>query len=244
MHRINVIAFDADDTLWENEPNFQKTEKAFCALMEKYLPAEIVSKELFAIEMENLSLYGYGAKAFVLSLIETLVKVSNGKADSQLVGEILDMGKALLLQPVILLPGVTDVLEQLTGNFKLVLATKGDLLDQERKLRNSGLEGYFHHIEIMSDKQQSDYLKLMRNLDCNPENFLMVGNSLKSDVLPVLQTGGYAAHIPFHTTWQYEKMEVEVDHPHFKELKHINELIFWLREQHLITLLFDSSTNS
>jgi putative hydrolase of the HAD superfamily len=176
-----------------------------------------LSQELFKTEMQNLELYGYGVKSFVLSMIETIGIVSNQTAQIDLVSKVIHLGRDLLQKPVELLDGVENILQQLHGSYKLVLATKGDLLDQERKLIKSGLEKYFHHIEIMSDKKETDYLKLIKHLDCLPEQFLMIGNSVKSDILPVLNIGGFAVHIPFHTTWEHEKSVVDFNHPNFLE---------------------------
>jgi putative hydrolase of the HAD superfamily len=224
-NQIQVIAFDADDTLWVNEPYFQQTELAFCQLLEAYLPVQEVSQELFKTEMKNLTLYGYGVKGFMLCMIETLSRVSNDSASILLVNKVIELGQALLQQPVNLLDGAEEVLRQLKSDFRLVVATKGDLLDQERKLRKSGLQNYFHHIEIMSDKQTGDYQKLLKHLDCNPENFLMLGNSIKSDILPVLELGGYAAHIPYHTTWAHEQITDSIAHPNFLPLNTMTEII-------------------
>ncbi len=225
MDNIKTIAFDADDTLWGNEPDFQETEKKFCLLLEGYLPEGAVTKELFRTEMQNLSLYGYGAKSFILSMIETLVRVTNNAGDILLVNEVIRLGKELLQKPVELLDGVEETLSELNGCYRLVVATKGDLLDQERKLHNSGLGKYFHHIEIMSDKKKGNYVTLLKNINCKAENFLMVGNSLKSDVIPVLELGGYTVHVPFHSTWAYEEIDREIDSPKFLEAKNIAELL-------------------
>lgn len=225
MDKMKVIAFDADDTLWVNEPNYQETEEKFCNLLKDYLPKESVSKELFKTEMANLTLYGYGAKGFMLSMIETLCRITNNSANTELVQNIILLGKELLQKPVALLDGVKDVLVKLNGKYRLVVATKGDLLDQERKLFKSGLENYFHHIEIMSDKKAENYVNLLKNVDCNPENFLMVGNSMKSDIIPVLELEGYAVHVPFHTTWIHETLELKIDNPKFREVQNITELL-------------------
>jgi putative hydrolase of the HAD superfamily len=218
MNTVTVIAFDADDTLWVNEPYFQEVEHKFCGLLEDYLPAHTVSQELYAVEMKNLPLYGYGIKAFMLSMIETILKVTQGTASLALIQKAIQYGREMLDKPIEMLDGVEETLQALQGRFRIVIATKGDLLDQERKLVKSGLAHYFHHIEIMSDKKESDYLKLLRHLDCPPGQFLMIGNSLKSDVLPVLAIGGFAAHIPFHTTWAHEKVEHMIEHERFFEL--------------------------
>lgn len=222
---IHTIAFDADDTLWVNEPYFQEAEKQFCALMEDFLPQHSIAQELFKTEMQNLSLYGYGVKGFMLSMIETISRVSGGTASIKTVDKAIELGKELLAKPIELLEGVMDTLETLKGKYRLVVATKGDLLDQERKLQKSGLMDYFHHIEIMSDKKSSDYLKLLKHLDCEPQNFLMLGNSIKSDILPVLEIGGFAAHIPYHVTWAHEQHEHTLKHDNFLELAHINEIL-------------------
>ncbi len=228
MTNITVIAFDADDTLWVNEPYFQEVEQKFCALLEDYMPAHAISKELYAVEMKNLPLYGYGIKAFMLSMIETVLKVTQHTARPEIIEKAIQYGQEMLNKPIELLDGVEDTLRMLKGKYRLVVATKGDLLDQERKLKKSKLEHYFHHIEIMSDKQESDYLKLIRHLDCRPDEFLMIGNSLKSDVLPVLAIGGYAAHVPYHTTWAHERIEHAVDHPHFFEMGNIADITSYL----------------
>lgn len=228
MTNITVIAFDADDTLWVNEPYFQEVEQKFCALLEDYMPAHAISKELYAVEMKNLPLYGYGIKAFMLSMIETVLKVTQHTARPEIIEKAIQYGQEMLNKPIELLDGVEDTLRMLKGKYRLVVATKGDLLDQERKLKKSKLEHYFHHIEIMSDKQESDYLKLIRHLDCRPDAFLMIGNSLKSDVLPVLAIGGYAAHVPYHTTWAHEHIEHAVDHPHFIEMGNIADITSYL----------------
>jgi putative hydrolase of the HAD superfamily len=223
--QIKVIAFDADDTLWINEPYFYETERHFCRLLEDYLPHHTVSRELLQVEIQNLSLYGYGIKSFMLSMIETALKVSNKTITLDGIEKIIELGKELLAKPIELLEGVEEVLIALKKKYRLVVATKGDLLDQERKLKNSGIEHYFHHIEIMSDKQEKDYQKLIKHLDILPAEFLMVGNSLKSDVLPVLAIGGKGYHIPYHTTWAHEQIQNTIEHPNFKELSSIKEIM-------------------
>lgn len=222
---IKVIAFDADDTLWINEPYFQETENKFCALLEDYLPHHTLAKELFKTEIQNLPLYGYGIKGFVLSMVETALRVSNNTLNVTILEKTLALGKELLEKQIEILDGVEEVLKALKGSYRLVVATKGDLLDQERKLRKSGLEHYFHHIEIMSDKQESDYLKLIKHLDIQPAEFLMIGNSLKSDVMPVLNIGGHAVHIPYHTTWAHEQIDIQLDHANFRHFQNIEEIL-------------------
>jgi putative hydrolase of the HAD superfamily len=221
---IKVIAFDADDTLWVNEPYFQATEREFCALLEDYLPHHELSAELLKVEIKNISIYGYGIKGFMLSMIETALQVSDNQLDSTTLSKIITLGKAMLNQEIELLEGVEEVLQSLYGKYKLVLATKGDLLDQERKLQGSGLEKYFHHIEIMSEKDGKGYQKLLKHLDIPADAFLMIGNSLKSDILPVLNIGGYAIHVPYHTTWALERVETKVEHEKFQHLDTIKNL--------------------
>lgn len=222
---IKVIAFDADDTLWVNEPYFRKTEEQFCRLMSPYMPLPALERELFKIEIANLPLYGYGVKGFMLSMIETALQVSAHTVSAETIEQILSLGKQLLDEPIELLDGVEEVLQALHSRFRLVVATKGDLLDQERKLRKSGLTRYFHHIEIMSEKDEFNYQKLIRHLDIRPDELLMIGNSLKSDVLPVLNLGGYAIHIPYHITWVHEQIEEQIENEKFRAFTHIREIL-------------------
>lgn len=228
MQNIKVIAFDADDTLWVNEPYFQEIEKKFCEMLEDFLPHHSVAKELFKVEMDNLELYGYGAKAFVLSMVETVLKVSNNTAPIGLIEKVILFGKELINKQIELLEDVEEVLTNLKPKYRLVVATKGDLLDQERKLMKSGLEKYFHHIEIMSDKQVKDYQKLIKHLDIQSNEFMMIGNSLKSDVLPVLELGGVGVHVPYHTTWAHEVVDVNIENPNFYQISRLGELLNYL----------------
>ena len=220
-----VIAFDADDTLWHNESYFRETENKFYALLEGYMPEHGLAKELFQVEMQNLELYGYGIKAFTLSMIESALKISNKTIKLDDIEKIIQYGKELLQMPVELIDDVEKVLQALHGKYKLVLATKGDLLDQHRKLTKSGLGKYFHHIEIMSEKKELDYQRLLRRLEIKPEEFVMIGNSLKSDVLPVLELGGTAFHIPYHVTWAHEHVDREIDHKNFHSLEKLADLL-------------------
>lgn len=222
---FKVIAFDADDTLFVNETYFLETEEKFCELMSDYLSHKSISQELFRIEIKNLAIYGYGIKAYILSMIEAAMTISNNTIPVEVVGKIIQYGKELLDKPIVLLDGVEETLEALYGKYKLVVATKGDLLDQRRKLHNSGLGKYFHHIEVMSDKQEQDYLDLIKRLEIKPTEFYMIGNSLKSDVLPVLAIGGHAAHVPFHTTWAHEKIDHEVRHENFSAIEKITDIL-------------------
>ncbi|WP_299207304.1 HAD family hydrolase [uncultured Dokdonia sp.] len=227
--QINTIAFDADDTLWVNETFFRDAEDHFCLLFNDYIPYEECQEQLFKMEMRNLPMYGYGIKPFTLSLIEAAIEITNNKVSTKQISELIALGKEMLDAPVQLIDGIENVLSTLSRKHKLVVATKGDLLDQERKLDKSGLAKYFHHIEVMSDKQPKNYTKLVNHLDIKPQEFLMVGNSLKSDILPVLEIGGHAFHIPFHTTWIHEQVAEEIQHIHFKELAKASEIIELLK---------------
>lgn len=222
---LKVIAFDADDTLFVNEPYFQETEQKFCALMGNYLSHHSLSQELFKTEIGNLDLYGYGIKGYTLSMIEAAMNISNNTLSIEVIGKIIDLGKELLQRPIELLDGVEETLKALQGKYKLIVATKGDLKDQQRKLHDSGLGPYFHHIEVMADKQEVNYEKLLKRLEIEPNEFFMIGNSLKSDVLPVLAIGGYAVHIPFHTTWEHENISHKVKHPNFRTLEKISDVL-------------------
>lgn len=222
---IKVIAFDADDTLWVNEPYFRKTEEKFYALLDGYLSKKDLERELFKTEIDNLTLYGYGVKGFILSMIETAMKVSDNNVGIDIIERIIQMGKELLEEPIELLEDIENVLTALKPKYKLVVATKGDLLDQERKLKKSGLSHYFHHIEVMSDKGEADYLKLIKHLDIQPQEFLMIGNSLKSDVIPVIKIGGHGFHVPFHITWAHEIVDSNFEHDNFKSVKQVTEVL-------------------
>ena len=222
---IKIIGFDADDTLWDNETLFQAVEARYCALLAAIAPEREISAALFRTEMAHLNIYGFGVKSFTLSMLETALCLGGDRLPAATLTQIIRLGQELLQAPVTLLPCVENVLQQLRRCYRLVLATKGDLIDQERKLACSGLADYFHHIEIMSDKRDDDYRKLFRHLDVVPSEFLMVGNSLKSDILPVLQLGGQAVYIPYHVTWKHEAEGLEnVDGFSFPRLDALTEL--------------------
>lgn len=209
--KIKVVGFDADDTLWVNETYFRNAEEKFASLLDSYETKNQIDQELFKTEIKNLELYGYGIKGFMLSMIESALDLSNNRISQARITDILNLGKEMLLQPVELLDGVEEVLEKLKDKYRLIVLTKGDLLDQERKLEKSGLSKYFHHVEVLSDKKEENYKNLLEHLEIPVEEFLMIGNSLKSDVLPILNIGAMAVHIPFHTTWQHEEVRHE-DH--------------------------------
>lgn len=226
---INVIGFDADDTLWVNETYFRETEEKFAELLEGYETKNKVDQELFKMEMKNLELYGYGVKGFVLSMVESALDLSNQKIPQQTILQILELGKKMIEQPVEILDGVEEVLENLQSKYRLIVMTKGDLLDQERKLEKSGLSKYFHHVEVLSDKKERNYLALLEHLEIDVNEFLMIGNSLKSDVIPILNIGAKAIHVPFHTTWAHELVSEDKAQAngHLK-LDHIKDVLNYL----------------
>jgi putative hydrolase of the HAD superfamily len=223
---IKVIGFDADDTLWVNETYFREAELEFAKLLSPYETANKIDQELFRKEIENLPLYGYGIKGFVLSMVEMALEISNNNVSNSTIQKILDLGKDMLTKNVELLLGVEEVLRTLSNDFRLIVVTKGDLLDQERKLEKSGLLDYFHHIEILSDKKEANYSKLLNHLDIKPSEFLMIGNSLKSDILPLINIKAKAIHIPFHTTWMHEQVaENETQNKSYKTVDSLLEII-------------------
>ncbi|WP_430424709.1 HAD family hydrolase [Maribacter litoralis] len=222
---IQVIGFDADDTLWVNETYFRDTEDKFADLLEKYETKNKIDQELFRTEIKNLDLYGYGIKGFVLSMIECALELSNNQVSAKTVSALLDLGKDMITQPVELLDGVEEVLEQLKNKYRLIVLTKGDLLDQERKLERSGLSEYFHHVEVLSDKKEKNYSDLLEHLEIDPSEFLMIGNSLKSDVLPLVNIGARALHIPFHTTWQHEEVTDVVENNGYMTMSTLTDVL-------------------
>ena len=225
---IKVIAFDADDTLWVNENYYREAEQEFIKLLSKYETENKLDQELFKTEMKNLSLYGYGIKSFILSMVESAVELSNYKISTKVIKQILDIGKNMLQKPIELLDDVEETLKTLNPKYKLILATKGDLLDQERKLEKSGLMKYFHHIEILSDKKTDNYNKLLSHLDIKNSEFLMVGNSLKSDVLPLIKIGAEAIHVPYHTTWAHEIVKQNGNDNGYKTVKKLKNILTFL----------------
>ena len=226
---IKVIAFDADDTLWVNETYYREAEDKFVKLLTKYETENKLDQELFLTEINNLHLYGYGTKSFVLSMIECALNISNFKIKPEILYEIIEIGKDMLQKPLELLEGVEETLKALNPHYRLILATKGDLLDQERKLEKSGLIKYFHHIEILSDKKPENYEKLLSHLDISVSKFLMIGNSLKSDVLPLLEIGANAIHVPFHTTWAHEIVTYDGNSDDYKTVKKLKDILNYFK---------------
>lgn len=221
---IGTIAFDGDDTLWHNETLFSMTQERFRALLAEHVAADELDARLLATERENVAVYGYGVKGFTLSMIETAIEVTNGRVDAGTVYRILSFSKDQLAHPVELLPGVAAVLDALAGRYRLLLVTKGDLFDQESKIARSGLAERFDAIEVVAEKDAATYARVLRRNAVDPAHFLMVGNSLRSDVLPVLDVGGQAAYVPYHITWDLEHAEPPHAHDGYWELDGIDQV--------------------
>lgn len=202
-----TIGFDADDTLWHNEAIFERVHERYRELLAHYHDAATVDRTLFATEMRNLALYGYGVKGFTLSAIETAIELTAGKISADEIRQLIVLGREMLAHPVELLEGVAETLAELEGAYRLIVITKGDLHHQERKLALSGVAARFRHVEIVSEKDEATYATILRRYGVEPRRFLMVGNSLKSDIVPVLALGGAGVHVPYHITWAAECVE-------------------------------------
>ena len=223
---IKMIAFDADDTLWMNEAFYFEVEENFTALLKGYAAKEDVSAHLLAVERRNMPIYGFGAKAFMLSMIETAVTLTNGTISPKDIQQIIDLGKAMLTRPIQLLDGVQQVLENLETNYPLMMITKGDLLDQQSKLIRSGLGRFFKHVEVVSDKKPVTYRNVLHRYALQPNQFVMIGNSLRSDILPVLEIDAHAIHIPYQITWAHEQVaESEINGKQFLQLESIHQVV-------------------
>jgi putative hydrolase of the HAD superfamily len=223
-----VIGFDADDTLWQNEQYYKLTEHHFRSLLSDYAEGDHVSERLLEAEKRNLAHYGFGIKGFTLSMIETALEITEGRAPSSVISEILAIGRDLLSHPVECLPHARDALEALRGHYFLVLITKGDLFDQERKLAQSGLGDYFDAVEIVSDKTATTYRRIFGKHGEGPERGMMIGNSLKSDVVPAIAAGAWGVFVPHELTWVLEHVEKPAEAPRFREipdLGHVPELV-------------------
>lgn len=227
---IKVVVFDADDTLWDCQTWFDKVEQECCELLKPWATPREVSEGLFATERKNLSLTGYGTKAFTLSLIENAVRVSHEQLTGDIVMRLIELGQQLLRFPTTPLPEVEETLRKLAERrqYRLVVFTKGELMDQESKLQRSGLEQYFSYVETVSNKTEREYRQLCENLNVAPEQTLMVGNSFRSDIAPALAAGAWTVHIPYHVVWELEKSE-EFPHERLKKITHFSELLDILR---------------
>ena len=228
MNNKQIIGFDADDTLWENEVFFHRAQMKFIELHPHIKDPEEV---ILQIEKENIKFYGYGIKGFILSLLEASVRFSNNRTDFQNIDKIIKIGKDMLAQTIQLLPEVEETLRHLSEHYMLIMITKGDLLDQQRKVEKSGLLKYFSSIEIVSEKDEQTYLEILEKNNISPKDFLMVGNSLKSDILPVTKIGGTGIYIPHKFTWRYEKLDGTCESERFVELKTISDLKVWLENK-------------
>jgi putative hydrolase of the HAD superfamily len=225
---FDVIAFDADDTLWHNESNFQATEVQFAQLLAGYHEEKWVRDRLFATEMRNLHHFGYGVKGYILSMIETAIELTEGRISGGEIRTIIDWCHGMLSAPVELLDGVRETIEALSPDYKLMLLTKGDLFDQESKLARSGIGDHFSAVEIVSDKNVRTYRTVIARAGIEPQRFLMIGNSLKSDVLPALDAGASAIHIPYFTTWAHEHVE-DLEGREVTRLENIRQVTGWLQ---------------
>jgi putative hydrolase of the HAD superfamily len=224
LRPLTTIGFDADDTLWQNEQFYQLTEKHFTALLADYAEGMQVSGRLLEAERRNLSYYGFGIKGFTLSMIETAIEITEGNVPAKIIADILDIGRDLLSHPVETMPHVHETLEALSGTYLLVLITKGDLFDQERKLAQSGLGDFFDAVEIVSDKTAVTYRRIFSKVGGGPERAMMVGNSLKSDIVPAIAAGSYGVFVPHALTWVLEHVDEPKDAPRFRKIEHLGEL--------------------
>lgn len=222
---IRLLGLDADDTLWHNESIFARAQERYRALLAKYHPAAEVDRALFATEMRNLRLYGYGVKGFMLSTVETAIALTKGAISAEEIRDIIALGQEMLAHPVELLPGVAETLPRLAADYRLLLITKGDLHHQEKKVEESRLAPHFHAIEIVSEKDPAAYARVLRRHGARVEEFAMAGNSLKSDILPVLELGGAGVHVPYHITWAHEHVERRPDaHERFRSVERFEQL--------------------
>ena len=221
---LTTIGFDADDTLWQNERFFRLTEERFAHLVAPHTEIEDISARLLEAERRNLARYGFGIKGFTLSMIETAIEVTGGTVPTSVVGEILAMGREMHAHPVETLPHVGETLAALADRFRIVLITKGDLFDQERKLAQSGLGDLFDAVEIVSNKDSAVYRRIFERHGDGPERAMMVGNSLKSDIVPAIEAGSWGIHVPHHLTWALEHAEEPADAPRFRQIAHLGQL--------------------
>jgi putative hydrolase of the HAD superfamily len=225
MSSLSTIGFDADDTLWQNETFYRLTEERFTSLLAEHGDAPTISSRLLEAERRNLQFYGFGIKGFTLSMIETAIDVTEGRVSAAVIHEILAAGREMLAHPIETLPHARETLEQLAGSYRMILITKGDLFDQERKLAQSGLGELFDAVEIVSDKNAATYERIFNRYGDGPGRSMMVGNSLKSDVVPAIQAGSWGVYVPHALTWALEHCDEPADEPRFKRLAHLGELI-------------------
>ena len=222
---FELIAFDADDTLWQNERLYARAQEKLRGLLSSYCESAEIDRQLYNTELRNLEHYGYGIKSFALSMIETAIQLTGGRITGGDIQKILAAVQEMLLADVELLEHAQDTVANLSTSYTLMLVTKGDLLDQQRKIQGSGLGGYFKYIEIVSEKDSKNYLALLEKYGVAPQHFLMVGNSLKSDVFPVTAIGGQAVHIPYELTWEHEnEVDASITGSNYYQLEHLGQL--------------------
>jgi len=226
---LTAIGFDADDTLWRHEDFYQQIQERLLARLAEHGDAAELSARLLEIERRNLPLYGYGVKAFTLSMIEMAIEASGGRAPAALIEEILAAGRELMRHPIEVFANVRETLAELAGAYRLILITKGDLFDQERKLEESGLGDFFDAVEIVSDKKTATYARAFARHADGPERAMMVGNSLKSDIIPAIEAGGWGVHVPHAITWAMERAEPPLAAPRYRRLAHLGELVGLIR---------------
>jgi len=225
MPTFDLIAFDADDTLWHNERIYTGVQESFAQLLSPYQPKELVAARLYQTETRNIKSFGYGIKSFTLSMIETAVELTEGRIPAKEIQAIIDLGKGMLDAEVELLEHTAGTLTRLAARYRLMVITKGDLQDQQTKVTRSGLGQYFLHVEVVNDKTREIYRQLLRKLAIQPGRFLMVGNSLRSDILPILELGGQAVYIPYQITWLHESAEIPPqDTPGFHQIENLGQL--------------------
>lgn len=229
--KIKVIAFDADDTLWVDDSYFKEFERQIGELLKEYITEYRFSIEINATDSKNLPIYGYGIKPYILSMIETALRVSNKKCDVDIIDKIILLGKEFLQKPIELVEGVENVLNTLQEQYKLVLVTKGELFDQEQKLSRSLIGHYFHHVEIMSNKNEANYNRLIKYLDIKPDQFLMIGDSFKFDAQPVLDIGGYSFLIPPLTQYKTDTFKHDFKHSKLKVFQNLQAVLPYLIKQ-------------
>jgi putative hydrolase of the HAD superfamily len=225
VSKLDIVAFDADDTLWHNLIHFENTETAFGKLMEGEISALDATRHLMEKEKRNIPLYGFGVKSFTLSMIESAIELTGGTVDAAKISKLIAMGRDMLDHEIELLPHVEDTLKALQGDFKLLLITKGDLHHQERKVLASGLAHYFEGVEVVSDKKPATYEKLAKRYGGRLSHTLMAGNSIKSDVLPMIAAGGYGVYVPFSITWDHEHEDVPKDTPRYFEVEDLRGVV-------------------
>ena len=227
---LTTLALDGDDTLWHSETHFAVTTERVLDLVRPWVDGEAAAAHLVEVERRNLAVFGYGVKAFILSVIETVIEVSDGQVPAARIHEVVGWAKELLDHPVELMDGVTGTIDWLAGRYRLLLITKGDLLHQEQKLAASGLGELFSGVEIVSEKTADTYSKIFARYGPGPERAVMAGNSVKSDILPALQAGAYAAYIPYPITWGHELAEIPTGHPRYVELATLAALPGWIEQ--------------